>query len=132
MVKYCPIRYEYGKKKEAELLDRIGEDLKEPITPTENRYDTKDYISDNYNIELKSRRYYDCNKYSNWLVPCNKFLTTEKKLVVYYHWEKDDTLWRYDYNSNDKKDFIFRKSPVSDQDHYDIPKKFFNLINNIE
>jgi hypothetical protein len=131
MVKFTRLRYDYGKRKESELLERIQEDLKEEVTPSEDPFCSHDYTSENYNIELKSRTRFDCNQYPNWFVPCNKFIdkNSEKKLVVYYHWEKDDTLWRYDYNSEDVTNFIFRKSTVSDQDTYDIPKRFFSLIN---
>jgi hypothetical protein len=126
---YSPEQYNYGKNKEAELLGRIGGDLKETVTPTVNQFDTKDYTSDNYNIELKSRRFFDSNKYPNWLIPTNKFLqNNDKKLVVYYHWEKDDTLWKYCYNPDDVKNFIFGEGPISTQDHYSIPKRFFTLI----
>ena len=125
---FCPERYKYGKNKEAELLIRIQNNLGENIIPTENKFDTKDYTSDNYHIELKSRQYYDSNKYDYWFLPVSKIKNnSEKKLVIVYHWSKDDTLWRYDYNPIHLEEFILKKNPVG-QDTYDIPKKFFNQI----
>ena len=125
---FCVERNKFGKQKETELFDRIQTDLGETIVQELNQYSKKDYKSNNYNIELKSRRYYDCNKYPEWLVPCSKFSDTSKPLIIYYFWDKDKTLWRYDYNQDDKKDFVFRKSPISEQDHFDIPKRFFRQI----
>lgn len=128
MKRFCPKRYVYGKNKEAELLIRIQNNLGESITPTEDQYSTKDYTSTNYHIELKSRQTYDSNKYDYWFLPVSKIKNnSEKKLVIVYHWEKDNTLWRYDYNPIHLEEFILKKNPVG-QDTYDIPKKFFTQI----
>lgn len=128
MASFCTERHQFGKEKEIELLERLQSNLGEPIVLETNRFSLKDYTSANYNLELKSRRYYDCNKYPNWLVPASKFKDTTKPLVIYYFWDGDKTLWRYDYNPEHKKEFIFKKGPISDQDHYDIPKRFFRQI----
>jgi hypothetical protein len=128
MKAFCRQRYIYGKAKETELLERIQNNLGENITPTEDQYSTKDYTSANYHIELKSRLTYDSNKYDYWFLPVSKIKNnSEKKLVIVYHWSKDDTLWRYDYNPIDLEEFILKKNPVG-QDTYDIPKKFFTQI----
>ena len=125
---FCTARHKFGKEKEVELLERLQNNLGETINPTEERFSLKDYTSKNYNIELKSRRYYKSDKYSEWLVPACKFNDISKPLIIYYFWDGDQTLWRYDYNLDDKKDFTFRKSPISNQDHYDIPKRFFTQV----
>lgn len=128
MKAFCSKRYIYGKAKETELLERIQNNLGESITPTEDQYSTKDYTSTNYHIELKSRQTYDSNKYDYWFLPVSKIKNnSEKKLVIVYHWEKDNTLWRYDYNPIHLEEFILKKNPVG-QDTYDIPKKFFTQI----
>lgn len=129
MKRFCPQRYVFGKAKEIELLERIQKNLGEPITPTENQFDTKDYTSANYHIELKSRQNYDSNKYDYWFLPVAKInnRTLTKQLVISYYWAGDDSLWRYDVNTNDIKDFILKKNPVG-QDTYDIPKRFFTRI----
>ena len=128
MKAFCPKRYKFGKAKEAELLIRIQNNLGETITPTEDQYSTKDYTSTNYHIELKSRQTYDSNKYDYWFLPVSKIKNnSEKMLVIVYHWEKDDTLWKYLYNPVDVEEFILKKNPVG-QDTYDIPKKFFTQI----
>jgi len=129
MKRFCPQRYVYGKAREAELLIRIQNNLGENITPTENKFDNKDYTSPNYHIELKSRQTYDSNKYDYWFLPVSKIKNRDvtKKLVIVYHWQKDDTLWRYDLDMNDIQEFILKKNPVG-QDTYDIPKKFFTQI----
>ena len=126
---FCQIRNQFGKQKEKELLEKIQKDLQEPVNPESNQFSIKDYTSKKYNIELKSRRYYKSDKYSNWLVPVCKFKDESKPLIIYYYWDGDATLHRYDYNPEDVKNFIFRKSPISSQDHYDIPKEYFKLVN---
>jgi len=129
MKRFCPGRYQYGKAKEAELLIRIQDSITETITPTVDPFDKKDFTSDNYHIELKSRQYYDSNKYAFWFLPVSKIKNrdTTKKLVIIYHWQKDDTLWRYDFNPTDIEEFILKKNPIG-QDTYDISKKFFRQI----
>lgn len=129
MKRFCPKRYVFGKAKEAELLERIQNNLGETITPTENKYSTKDYTSLNYHIELKSRQTYDSNKYDYWFLPVSKIKNRDetKTLVIIYHWEKDDTLWRYDYNPIHLEEFILKKNPVGEAT-YDIAKKFFTQI----
>ena len=129
MKRFCPQRYIYGKAKESELLLKIQNNLGENITPTEDQYSTKDYTSANYHIELKSRQTYDSNKYDYWFLPVSKIKNRDvtKKLVIVYHWQKDDTLWRYDLDMKDIEEFILKKNPVG-QDTYDIPKRFFKQI----
>jgi hypothetical protein len=128
MKAFCSKRYIYGKAKEVELLERIQKSLGEIITPTEDQYSTKDYTSSNYHIELKSRQTYDSNHYSYWFLPVSKIKNNSgKNLVIIYHWQKDDTLWRYNFNPDDIKEFIFKKNPAG-QDTYDIPKRFFTRI----
>ena len=125
---FCPLRYTWGVQKEADLLKTIENNLGEEIIREENLVSTKDYQSKNYNIELKSRRYYDCNKYSNWLVPVSKFRDTSKPIIIYYYWDGDKTLWRYDYKVEDVPQFIIGPGPISSQIQYDIPKRFFTQI----
>ena len=125
---FCLERKKFGSQKEIELLEQIQQNLGEPVIQEKNQFSIKDYSSTTYNIELKSRRYYDCKKYPNWLVPACKFRDSSKPLVIYYFWDGDKTLWRYDYKEQDKKEFIFKKGPISDQDHYDIPKRFFTEV----
>ena len=128
MSNFCFKRYCYGKQKESDLLERIQSNLGEQLLQEANQYSKKDYQTKTYNIELKSRRFYNSDKYSDWLVPCCKFKDTSKPLIIYYYWDGDKTLWRYNYNPEDVKDFIFRKSPISSQEHYDIPKRFFQNV----
>jgi hypothetical protein len=129
MKKFCPQRYIYGKAKEAELLIRIQNNLGETITPTENQFDTKDYTSANYHIELKSRQIYKSDKYDYWYLPVGKIKNRDltKQLVISYYWSGDDSLWRYDFNPDDIKDFILKKN-LAGEATYDIPKRFFTRI----
>ena len=128
MTNFCTSRHKFGKEKEVELLERLQNNLGEPISPTEERFDLKDYISEKYNIELKSRRYYKSDKYTHWLVPTSKFQDTSKPLVIYYFWDGDQTLWRYDYNPEDVVNWKKAPSPISRQEHYWIDKKYFRKI----
>lgn len=128
MKNFSPVRYTFGRQKEIELLEKIQLNLGETILAEHNQYSLKDYTSFTYNIELKSRRSYSSDKFSEWLCPACKFKDSTKPLVLYYFWEGDATLWRYNYNKKDLEFFTFRKSPISDQDHYDIPKRFFELV----
>ena len=128
MTNFCPSRNRFGKEKEIELLEKVQNNLGENINLETNQYSIKDYNSNKYNIELKSRRFYNSDKYSEWLIPSCKFQDASKPLVIYYYWDGDKTLWRYDYNPEDVIHFKKRKSPISSQDHYDIPKSFFTLV----
>jgi len=125
---FCPIRYTWGKEKEVLLKSRIESNIKEPITLILNTTDTKDYVSDTYFLELKSRRFYDSNQYSDWLVPQSKFKDKQKKIVIYYHWQKDDTLFRYNYSPETLATCKLDKGPISDQLHYYIPKHYFTQV----
>lgn len=128
MTNFCSQRYAFGKEYEIILKDLIEQDVGESITCTLHKTDTKDYISDNYNIELKSRRFYKSDKYPDWLVPVSKFKDITKPLIIYYYWIGDATLWRYDYNPETLNTCRIDKSPISDQLHYYIPKQYFQKI----
>jgi hypothetical protein len=128
MTNFCPTRYSYGKKQESDLLKKLQDNLGEDLVPTVSTTDKYDYETENYLVELKSRRNYKSNQFNNWLISTSKFQDSKKKIVIYYYWDGDSTLWRYNYNPDHLTDFILRKSPISNQDHYDIPKTFFTLV----
>ena len=124
---YTEEQYNFGKQKETELLPVIEKALGESVIPTVNRYNKVDFVSENYNIEVKSRTGYS-TAFNTWLVPVNKFKDQTKKLAIIYHWSKDNSNWLYIFDPNDVNAFIVGEGPNSRQEHYNIPKHFFNLI----
>jgi len=128
----------FGWSKETCLKERIEAHLNEPITKTNSRYDTFDFTSDSYVIELKSRRGKDKNRkpvvystYPDWLVPCSKTINLEEKdIIFFYYFEGDDSLWflKYDYN-------LFETFPreipfwhPTSQEHFYIPREYFTRV----
>ena len=63
--------YQFGRTKEGEVLQKMNEFFKDNIKQTSERFDTKDYLGEKYNYELKSRRI-KYNAYSTTIIPTDK------------------------------------------------------------
>jgi hypothetical protein len=63
--------YQYGRKREADILDKMNDFFKDNIKQTSFRYDTKDYVGDNFKYEVKSRRN-DYNAFPTTIIPTDK------------------------------------------------------------
>ncbi len=129
----------FGWSKELDLKPRIEGAVEEEITKTATRYDSADFISNTYVIELKSRRKYDrkgnlvtSKTYDTWLLPvCKGDIQTDgKDLLFLYYFEGDDTLW---YALYDKElfDTFYQERPSfhpTGQLHWYVPSSAFTLL----
>jgi hypothetical protein len=130
-------RHTFGWKCE-QILHPILEELTgDRLIKTASRYDSIDFVGDKYIIELKSRPRYSekgvyqpSSKYSEWLIPtCKaKTNTTGKRLVFFYYWEADNSLWCCFYK--DKKFHQVHKSIpfFHTEEHFWIPSDFFTKM----
>ena len=127
MTNFCPSRHLFGKRQEDILLEQIQKNIGEILTQTKSKTAIYDYTTDSYNIELKSRTY-KSTAFDTWLISCSKFEDVTKKIVIYYYWSRDNTLWRYDFNPEDLGGWKKGPSPISSQLHYSIPRSFFKEV----
>jgi hypothetical protein len=127
-------RNTWGKQKEIELYQIIQSLFDEPLIPTESPTDKKDWVSDNWLVELKSRRgKYTSNSFKTWWVPVSKFEDLgNKKLAIFYYWDADKTLWRLKIDPERidkyKIDYPWDGFAPSKQLHYAIPAEDFQLV----
>jgi len=63
--------YQYGRKKEGEILDKMNVFFQDNIKQTAERYDTKDYLGEKYKYEVKSRRN-TYKAYPTTIIPTDK------------------------------------------------------------
>lgn len=134
-----PIHKTYAKGIEAQefLKSVIEEHLGEEITGTPYVYDTMDFTSENYCIELKRRfKPYNPSDWfmkDGWLIPaCKIFRAREesRKTRFYYYFDSDESLWYWDYNQ-EEADKCMCKVPKNHRDnqlHYYLPQTLWKLI----
>jgi len=135
-------RNTYGLQKEKELKPRIEEAIGETITKTECLTATYDFVTENYNIELKSRRAHRYNRFNGtntvvgpetdatWLMPTCKEPKDDKTTLFFYHFQSDDSLWYCEYTKEDAKNWdraIPSFSPTN-QEHWYIPRTYWSRI----
>ena len=131
---YSDERHAWGKQKEVELMAIIQSFFDEPLTPTEEQTSRKDWVSDNWVVELKSRTdRYTSKSFTTWWVPVSKFINLgDKNLAVFYYWNADKTLWRLKYSADKLSEystgFPWDGFAVSKQLHYNIPATEFELV----
>jgi len=121
----------FGFDKEDTLKKRIEEVIGETCTKTKERFAQFDYNSNDFYIELKSRRKTD-NKgrpllpdtNDTWLLPTSKIPKDNQKDAVYfYYFEADNSLWFLQYEEELFNTFE-RQVPYwhpSRQEHFYIP-----------
>jgi hypothetical protein len=131
--------HEHGLNAEINLKSRLEEALDESITKTTNRYDIADYISDNWVVELKSRRKLDRwgkpqtpERFETWLLPSCKIDAYQegKELVFFYHYEYDDSLWYIVYDPDTFVNFS-RERPywhATKQEHLLVPRECWTKV----
>ena len=128
----------FGFNKENTLKERIEAAVGESILKTQERYAKFDYHSDNFYIELKSRRATTKGGYpllpetnDTWLLPTSKAPEDDEKEAVYfYYYEADNSLWYILYDRELFETF-HRESPLwhpGRQEHWYIPKDAFTKI----
>lgn len=131
-------RHTFGWLNEQMLKGRMEAVLGESLTKTEGRYDTFDFTSESYRVELKCRRKkYNRSQFETWLIPVCKVRPQEAdpqgKLkeanVIFYYWEEDDSLWKLVLDGN-SLDEIEVSCPFFNphQPHYWFPSSWFKQI----
>jgi hypothetical protein len=109
--------------------------LNETITPTLGKYNKHDFYSQNYDIELKSRRppwrTTDPRLKSGWIIPHCKFqnLSELKKTIAFYYFVEENRLFYIYHDKDIFSNFKIDKGPLTSQLHYYIPEEFWNEIN---
>lgn len=99
-------RWEFGKASEKELKPFLEMILNESLIPTSKFYDTIDFESESYLIELKTRtpKYNWDNpliQREGWLIPTAKIdraKKEQKKVLFFYFWTADQSLWSLEYS----------------------------------
>ena len=125
---------DYGKRQEQLLHQRIENFIEEKIIRTTGKYDKHDFISDSYDIELKSRqrpwKTTDPRLKSGWIVPSCKFenLTPNKKTICFYYFEAENRLFFIYYDKDIFSKFKIDKGPITSQLHYYIPQESWTEI----
>lgn len=120
----------WGWNKEKEFKPILQSIVGEEIVQTLDRFDTADFESEHFFLELKSRRkyspqnkYVDSTTYPDWLIPVAKIAKAdEKETWFFYHFEGDNTLWRILYDPIVFKSFKKAPSPSNPSLHFYIPK----------
>ena len=124
----------FGWQKENELKEILESELNLTLTKTEDRYDTKDYITseENHFAELKSRtQKYSRHEFSHWVIPTRKFWDLEKgqKMTVFYYWEQDNSLWKLEYDYKLFKTFNRGVPDWHYEVHFWIPAQLWQRCN---
>jgi len=91
----------YGWQKEVELQGRLEELFGEPISKTSDRYNTHDWTTSNYLIDLKCRLPpLTENSYPDWDAPVCKFYEPEdgRQVVCFYYFEASGNLFYIIYD----------------------------------
>lgn len=126
----------FGWQKESELRPWLEDFLDEPLTKTANRYDSIDFLSDSYSVELKCRRGIDNYKrkvdsktHDTWLLPACKLKGAEGKEHIYFYWfEGDNSLWMLRKEDVDWSEIICEVPWFHTQLHYYVPKTLWKRI----
>ena len=117
----------YGEEGEQKLLSVIGEALGEPVTKTKETFATLDFLGETVVAELKKRTsdWSYCDEKiqrEGWLIPSCKILKgweqihLGKRVVFFYYWACDKTLWMYELEEGD---FTAPGSHFIPRNHYD-------------
>jgi hypothetical protein len=130
--------HHFGFAKETELQPRVESALEESVKKNKPRYEQFDYESDNWYIELKSRRAKDKHgrpllpdSNDTWLLPTSKRpKKADKETVYFYYFEADNSLWYVVY---DEETFADIPADVpywhpTGQEHWYIPKNLWTKI----
>lgn len=117
----------YGLEGETKLISIISQVLREPVTKTSGGLDMMDFYSKSFFCELKRRSrdwsYRDEKiKKEGWLVSSSKVIegweqkSRGKRVVFFYLWMCDKTLWAYELQDGD---FTQPGSHFIPNGHYD-------------
>ena len=109
----------------------------EKMSKTVSRYDSVDFESPQWYVELKARSKQNATNpitsktYATWLLPTCKSKMIDKNLVFFYYYEGDDTLFYIVYDQEQFDTFTkmwITKKDGTRQEHFLIPADAFTLI----
>ena len=134
----------FGWLKEAELKPRLEAILGERLVKTAQRYDSIDFVSRSYVVELKARRKeridektkaiipVDSNSYVSWLLPVRKVeaaqLAGHRRGVFFYYYEGDGTLWQCWEDEVDWKLVYSAVPKYHHEEHYYVDKDLWAQV----
>jgi hypothetical protein len=125
-------RSAYGLQQEDNLIERLSLIVGEELIKFPSRYSTFDFESENFLVELKSRRKtVSPSCFSTWLLPACKgevARNSEKSVLFFYHWEVDDSLYYLEYNEELFDSFTKETPHFTNQLHYYISSSLWTLI----
>lgn len=122
-------RRAFGLANEARLLPTLQSIIGEPLTRTSQRYDTFDFSSPNYDVELKCRSdSFTADSYDTWLMPvckANKASLSKKRTAFFYYFNSTNELYRLDFNPELFTTFQRNIPPWNKdkQEHFYIPRE---------
>ena len=132
-------RHLFGWKCETALKNTIEQLLEDTLVKTNNRFNTIDFLGNNWIVELKSRpKLTERNTpqtsetFKEWLVPTCKTYKLgdypDKDYVIFYYWEGDNSLWYIIYNKEEFDTFTCGVPFWSNQEHFWIPSDKFTKL----
>ena len=131
-------KHTFGWEKETQLKRTLEEHLGEYLEKTTWRYDTIDFCSPSWVVELKCRRRLDKygkeqrpERFKTWVLPATKVeaaRTSPLKGRFYYYWDADKTLWYLDYEGADWESFVFGVPVWHTDDHYFVPAELWKRV----
>jgi len=128
----------FGWQKEVELKRQLEEHLGEYLEKTTWRYDSIDFVSPSWVVELKSRLPFDKNgkpqrrgSFETWLLPATKVDAAASSPLrgrFYYYWDDDKSLWYLDHEGADWE-AIERSVPWwHKEEHYWVPAELWKRV----
>lgn len=136
----------YGEEAEQKLLSFLSDAVGEPLTKTKETFGILDFAGETVVAELKKRTsewsYLDEKiQREGWLIPSCKILkgwdqmSEGKKVVFFYSWACDKSLWMYELQEGD---FTSPGSHFVPRGHYDqmlhvaIPQSKWTSLGRVE
>lgn len=135
----------YGYEGEDKLTSAISQCLGEQVIKTASAFDSMDFGSPTYFVELKRRgldwTYHDTKiKEEGWFMPSCKVIkgweeiSKGKRVFFFYFWSFDKTLWSYEMSATDftqKDDHFVPKNHYDTMLHVTIPQDKWTFVEKI-
>ena len=131
-------RHMFGWEREKELKGKLQDHLGEYLEKTTWRYDSIDFVSPSWVVELKSRLPLDKNRkpqrpegFETWLLPATKVEAagaSPLKGRFYYYWSWDSSLWYLDYEGVNWQEVYLSVPPWHTEPHYWVPRELWKPV----
>lgn len=128
----------FGWRKENELKSTLETHLGEQLEKTTWRYDSIDFTSPSWVVELKSRLRLDKHgepqmptSFKTWLLPVTKVEAakgTPLRARYYYYWDFDQSLWYLDHDAADWDTFVMGVPTWHNEEHYWVPRELWKPV----